>query len=158
MYTPQAGDEGMGLFMVALRDYLVADATILELLPNGAASILPEGFFTNDTPTPAVVISMIGDGESAWGVDAQLVRLMVNVLDRGRGYHTIERVLRRIRRRINDTQTAMEYLTYTPGTSDHSVLHIEAPGSSTSATYPNWNAEGRALYVFAHLAELPTAQ
>lgn len=156
-YTPQAGDEGLGLFLAALRDYLVADTDITELLPSGTAGVMPEGFFTHDTPTPAVLLMIIGDGESSWGKDAQLVRLLVTVLDRGRGYWMIERLIHRIRKRINDTQSALSFLTYEPGTADHTVLHIEASGTTTSASYPAWKAEGRGLYVFAHLAELPMA-
>jgi hypothetical protein len=151
MYTPQPGDEGLGLLLVALRDYLAADEAILELLPAREKGIVAEGFLTNDTPTPFIMPTVIGDGESAWGVDAQLVRLLIYAGDRGRGYSRIERLLNRIRRRINNSPAAQVFFTF-PSTEPMHLLSIEVSGSSASATLPAWRAELRGLFVFAHLA------
>lgn len=156
MYQPQPGDEGMALFLAAFRDFLAADPDLMELLPNGADSIIPEGFLTEDTPTPVVMPAMIGDGESAWGIDVQLVRLVVYVIDRQRGYYTIERVLQRLRRRVNDTPAMLEFFTFPPD-EPLQVLSISASGTTASATFHAWKAEGRGLYVFAQVGGLPTS-
>lgn len=172
-YTVQSGDEGTALFLAALRDYIVTETAqaaytpdgdypavpvadqILPLLPNGTASVIPEGFLTDTTPTPVVLLSMIGDGNTAYGRDVQLVRLLVYVLDRGRGYYDIDRVLQRLRTRFNTSSRWQQFFTFSTG--NLQLLHLEATGSTASASYPNWRAEGRALYVFAHLRGLTTA-
>lgn len=172
-YTVQSGDEGIALFLAALRDFITTETAltaytaagdypavplseqVLPLLPNGAASVLPEGFLTDTTPTPAVLLSVIGDGNSAYGRDVQLVRLLVYVLDRGRGYYEIERILQRLRKRLNTSSRWQQFFTFSAG--DLQLLHLEATGSTASASYPNWRAEGRALYVFALVRGLTTA-
>ena len=67
MYTPQPGDEGLQLLAVALRDYILSEASIVELLPEGVESVVPEGFLTSETPTPVLLIAKLGHGESAAG-------------------------------------------------------------------------------------------
>lgn len=155
-YQPLAGDEGMVLVLAALRDYLAADPTIVALLPEGADSIIPEGFFTNETQTPVIMPTVIGDGESAWGNDVQLIRLIVTVLDRGRGYAQIERVLHRMRRRLNDTEAVEVFFTFPP-TELTKIWHVGAKGSTASTSFPNWRAEGRGLYVFIEVGGLPAS-
>lgn len=151
VYIPQPGDEGLALFLVALRDYLAADPSIVSLLPEGASSIIPEGFLTESTPTPVILMATVGDG--AQGPDVQLVRLILYVMDRDRGYYNIERILARMRKRLNDTQTARDFFTFPPE-EPLKLWGIEASGSTTSATFPNWKMEGRGLYVFAQLGGL----
>lgn len=157
MYQPQPGDEGLALFLAAFRDYLAADPKVIELLPQGADSIIPEGFLTEDTPTPVVMPTMVGDGESSYGNDVQLVRLLVYVLDRGRGYYDIERILHRLRSRLNDTPAVLEFFTFPPD-EPLRVWSINASGSSASASFPAWKAEGRGLYVFVQVGGLPAAE
>lgn len=153
MYIPQPEDEGLALYLVALRDYLAADPAVIELLPSGAAGIIPEGDFREDTPTPVIMPAMGGDGGGGYGRDVQLVRLILYVLDRGRGNYAIERILSRIRRRINDTEAALAFFTFPPG-ERLQVWSIEAKGGTASTSFPNWRAEGRGLYVFAHVGGL----
>jgi len=149
MYYPQPGQEGLGLIKAALRSYITADLSahglpsVTELLPSGANGVIDEGDLTEDTPTPLVMFATVGDGQDRGG----LVRLLLYVLDRGRGLLLIERVLHRLRKRLNTTEVALDYLTFPPGT-DLVIQHIEASGSSSSLTLPAWRAEGRALYVF----------
>jgi hypothetical protein len=146
-YTPQAGDEGFGLLKAALRDYLRADTTITSELPGGVNGFLDEGFMTAETPTPAVMFATVGDGQSAAVREQSLVRFIVYVVDRGRGLSKVERILHRVRRRINDTGAALSYLTF-PTNTGLVVEHIEASGSSSSASLPAWKAEARGVYVF----------
>jgi hypothetical protein len=157
MYVPQANDEGLALFLAAFRDYLAADAAITSLLPAGASSIIPEGFFTADTSTPTLLVTTIGDGESVEGIDVQLVRLLVWVMHRGRGYYEIERLLHRARVRINDTPSAVSFFTF-PETEPLRLWHIKAAGTTASASFPHWQAEGRGLYVFANIGGLSSAE
>lgn len=147
MYTPQAGDEGFGLIKAALRDYLAADTTITSELPQGSSSFIDEGFLAETTATPVVMFATVGDGQSAAVREQSLVRLIVYVVDRGRGLLKVERILHRVRRRINDTDAALEFFTF-PAATGLVVEHIEASGSSSSASLPAWKAEARGVYVF----------
>lgn len=152
MYTPTPGDEGFALLKAALRDYLVGDTTITSELASGQYGIIDEGFFTETTPTPCIMFATVGDGQTAAVADAALVRLIVYVLDRGRGLLKIERILHRVRRRLNDTDAALSFLTFPAGTLV--VEHIEASGSSSSASLPAWKAEARGVYVFLNVRGL----
>ncbi len=153
MYTPQPGDEGFLLIKAALRDYLAADLSahnlpsVTGLLPQGAASIIDEGFLTDATPTPVVMFTTVGDGQSEDVRENTLARFIVYVVDRGRGLSTIERVLHRVRRRFNKTAVALEYLTF-PASVDIRIESIEAKGSTASVSLPAWKAEARGLYLF----------
>lgn len=149
MYTPQAGDEGLSLFLAALRDYLLSEPTVTEVLQG----VIPEGFLTESTATPVAVLSMVGDGESAYGRDVQLCRLLVYVLDRDRGQFNIEKGLSRIRKLINDTERCLSFFSF-PVETGLSLTHLEATGTTASATFPKWGCEGRGLYIFAHLRGL----
>jgi len=146
MYTPTVGDEGFGLLKAALRDYLINDTTITSELPSGQYGVIDEGFLTETTLTPCIMFATVGDGQSAAVRDASLVRLIVYVVDRGRGLLKIERILNRVRRRLNSTEAALSFLTFPAGTLV--VEHIEASGSSSSASLPAWKAEARGVYVF----------
>ena len=159
MYTPQDGDEGLQLLTVALRDYIASDTApkgVVELLPAGAEGILPEGFMTNETETPTVLLAKLGFGESAAGADIRLVRYIVYVLERGRGYYLIEKLLHRLMKLFNDTPRALEFLTF-PSTEPLKVLSIKAPGGTATASFPQWQAEGEGLYLFVEVRGLPTA-
>lgn len=156
MYTPQVGDEGLQLFLAAVRDYIASETDVTSLLPSGATGVLPEGFLTTETPTPAVLIAMIGDGQSAAGRGVQLVRLIVYVMDRGRGYYFIEKVLHRLRALFNDSPGVAEYFTF-PSEEPLKVWSINASGTTTSASFPQWKCEGRGIYLFAEVGGLPTA-
>ena len=153
MYTPQPGEEGFAIVKAALRDYIAADLSayglpsVVSELPNGAAGIIDEGFLTDTLPTPVVMFTTVGDGQSEQIRENTLVRFIVYVVDRGRGLSTIERVLHRIRRRINKTDVALNYLTF-PSDVDLRVENIEASGSTASVSLPAWKAEARGLYVF----------
>src|SRR5215217_1330077 len=129
MYTPQIGDEGFGLLKAALRDYLAGDTTITSELPTGRNGIIDEGFLTEETPTPCIMFATVGDGQSAAVRDQTLARLIVYVVDRGRGLLKIERILNRVRRRLNQTDAALSFLTF-PAETGLVVEHIEASGSS----------------------------
>ncbi len=152
-YVPQAQDEGFGMIKAALRDYIVADLSahglpsVIELLPTGAASVLDEGFMTATTPTPVILVATVGDGESDDVGENTLVRFIVYVVDRGRGLSIIERVLHRLRRRLNTTQVALDFMTL-PYSSGLSILHLKASGSTASVSLPAWKAEARAVYLF----------
>jgi hypothetical protein len=152
-YTPQAGDEGFALIKAALRDYIIADLSAYGLpsvtseLPSGAASVIDEGFLTTTTPTPVVMFTTVGDGQSEDVRENTLVRFIVYVVDRGRGLSTIERVLHRVRKRLNKTDVALDFLTF-PSSVEMRVESIEAKGSTASVTLPAWGAEARGVYVF----------
>src|SRR5688500_16308329 len=110
MYTPQAGDEGLQLLNAALRDYIASDtgaSGVVELLPDGAAGVLSEGFMSTETETPALLIAKLGFGESASGDDVRLVRYIVYAMERGRGYYLIEKLLYRLMKLFNDTPRAL---------------------------------------------------
>lgn len=153
MYTPQPDEEGLGLIKAALRDYIAADLSayglpsVTALLPNGAASILDEGFLTAETAGPAVVFTTIGDGQSAQCRANSLVRLIVYAIDTGRGLSKIERVVHRLRKRLNSTTLALDFLTFPPEV-ELRVENIEASASTASASLPAWKAEARGVYVF----------
>lgn len=156
MYTPQPGDEGLQLLAVALRDYILSEASIVELLPEGVESVVPEGFLTSETPTPVLLIAKLGHGESAAGGDIRLVRYIVYAMDRGRGYFNIEKLLHRLSVILNDTERAMTFLTF-PAEEPLQVLSIKAPGGTATASFPQWQCEGAGLYLFAEVRGLPTA-
>jgi hypothetical protein len=159
MYYPQAGEEGFGLLKAALRDYLRDNTlvnpktgallpNVVELLPGGqAAGFIDEGFLKEDTKTPVVMFSTVGDGQSERVREDTLVRLILYVIDRGRGLYSIERILHRMRRRLNATEATLQYLTF-PKSTGLVVTHIEASGSTSSVSLPAWKAEARAVYVF----------
>jgi hypothetical protein len=153
MYTPKPGEEGFGLLKAALREYLVADLSaaglpsVIAELPNGAQSIIDEGFLTAETPTPVVMFTTVGDGQTDNVAAHSLVRFIVYVVDKGRGLSKVERILHRIRRRLNRTELALNHLTFPPGV-EPIVVHIEASGSTSTASLPAWKAEARGLYLF----------
>lgn len=153
MYIPQSGEEGFVLLKSALREYIAADLSayglpsVTELLPQGRASIIDEGFLAETTPTPVVMFTTVGDGQSERIRENSLVRFILYVVDKGRGLSTIERVLHRVRRRLNKTDVALDYLTF-PVEVDIRVENIEASGSTASVSLPAWKAEARGVYVF----------
>lgn len=156
MYTPQPDDEGTQLLLAAIRDYIASEAPVTSLLAEGVESVLPEGFLTSETLTPVIQIAMIGDGSSASGAGIQLVRLIVYVMDRGRGFYKIEKVLSRLRALFNDSPRTLDYLTF-PADEPLRVLSVNASGTTASATFPQWKCEGRGLYLFIEVSGLPTA-
>lgn len=159
MYQPQPDDEGLQLLSVAIRDYIASDTApkgVVELLPDGAEGIIPEGFMTAESATPVVLMARLGFGESAAGTEIRLVRYIVYVLDRGRGYYAIEKVLHRLMKLFNDTPRALEYLTFPPE-EPLKVLSIKAPGGTATASFPQWQCEGEGAYLFVEVRGLPTA-
>src|SRR5215218_8674805 len=158
MYTPQAGDEGLQLLGAALRDYIASDIAaggVVELLP-GVESIIPEGFMTSDEPTPIVMLTKLGHGQSAAGTEVRLVRYIVYAMERGRGYYLIEKLLHRLMKLLNDTPRALEFLTF-PSTEPMKVLSLKAPGGTATASFPSWQCEGEGLYLFVEVRGLPTS-
>lgn len=157
-YIAQSGLEGFGLLKAALRDYLVAPnlvnpttgkplPNVVELLPSGVAGIIDEGFLKEETVCPVVMFSTIGDGQSEAVREDTLVRFILYAVDRGRGLYHIDRVLHRVRRRLNSTEAALSFLTF-PKSAGFTVSHIDARGSTSSVSLPAWKAEARAVYVF----------
>lgn len=136
----------------AQRDFIAALPGVVSELADGTDSILPEGFFTHETPTPAIVIADLGDGESAEGSGTQLLRSIVYVMDRGRGYSRIDRVLHRLREGLNNTALVMAFFTFPPG--EINLQHLRASGRTATATFPQWNCEGQGLYVFTSVGGL----
>ena len=163
MYVPQPGEEGFALLKAALRAYLIADLSaeglpsVTELLPLGANSVIDEGFLTETTPTPVLMFATVGDGQTAQVRTNSLVRFILYAIDRGRGLSRIERVLHRVRMRINRTDLALSRLTFPQGT-DLIVVNIQASGSSSSVSLPAWKAEARGLYTFLTVQGLEADQ
>lgn len=155
-YTPTSGDEGTQLLLSALRDFIRSDTAsggVVPLLPAGTAGVLPEGFLTNETLTPAIVIADLGYGEAASGGDVRLVRYIVYAIDRGRGYYNIDRLIYRLGKLLNGTEAALNYLTF-PSAEPLMVLSLKAPGATATASYPGWKAEGKGLYLFVEVRGL----
>lgn len=152
-YNPHPEDEGFGMIKAALRDYITADLSasglpsVIALLPSGVNGVLDEGLLTPETPTPVIMLTTVGDGQTDQVAANSLVRFIVYVVDRGRGLFTIERILHRLRRRLNSTEVALNFLTL-PASSGLSILHLEASGSTASVSLPAWQAEARAVYLF----------
>lgn len=152
-YTPQPEDEGLGMVKAALRDYITADLSanglpsVTELLSLGAAGVLDEGYLTPQTAMPVVMFTTVGDGQTDAVGENALVRFILYAIDRGRGLSIVERILHRMRRRLNKTDAALSFLTL-PAASGLSIVHVEAKGSTASVSLPAWKAEARALYVF----------
>ena len=158
MYTPQEGDEGLQLLGSALRDYIASDigvGGVVELLPSVEA-IIPEGFMESESPTPTVMLSKLGFGQSAAGAEVRLVRFIVYAMERGRGYYLIEKLLHRLMKLLNDTPRALEFLTF-PSTEPLQVLSVKAPGGTATASFPQWQCEGEGLYLFVEVRGLPTS-
>ena len=154
-YTPQSGDEGMQLFLVGLRDYIATNDDIVSLLGDGVDSIIPEGLFTPETPTPVILIANNGDGEADVGRDVQVVRLILYVMDRGRGFYNIEILLHRLRKHLNNYDVMADYLTFPAD--EIVVFTLAVKGSTNSGTYPQWQCEGRGLYLFANVGNIPAS-
>lgn len=157
MYDPRPEEEGYALLKNAVRDYLLADLSeyglpsVTALLNGGVSGIIDEGSFTETTPTPVIIFSTLGDGGVKSG-GYSIARLILYVVDRGRGLLEVERIVDRIRRRLNakddGKRLALSWLTFTPGSTPLRVEDIEASGSSATMTLPAWRAEGHGLYVF----------
>ena len=157
MYTPQPDDEGIQLLTAALRDYVRSEPGIISLLPAGNGGVIPEGFMTNETPTPIILIADLGYGESASGDDVRLQRYIVYVLDRGRGYFYIDKGLTRLGKLFNNTQRALDFLTF-PAEEPLKVLTIRAPGATATASFPQWTCEGKGLYLFVEVRGLDASE
>jgi hypothetical protein len=155
-YTPQAGDEGLQLLGAALRDYIISEEDITGVVPDHEVTALPEGFMTSETATPVIVLARLGYGESAAGGDTRLVRYIVYVLDRGRGYYWIEKLLFRLGKLLNDSERVAEFFTF-PAEEPLQVLTVRAPGGTATASFPSWQCEGEGLYLFVEVRGLPTA-
>jgi hypothetical protein len=156
-YTPDSDDEGIQLMLAALRDYIKSDSGITGLLGDGADSVLPEGFLTTATPMPVIEIATIGDGKSQVGSGVQLLRIMLWVMDRDRGYFAIEKIINRLRNLLNNGPQTQAYFTF-PDTEPIHVLSVNASGTTASASFPRWKSEGRGLYVFIELFGLPVSE
>jgi hypothetical protein len=156
-YTPETGDEGIQLVLAALRDFIQEQTDITDLLGAGADSVLPEGFLTTSIAMPIIEIAIIGDGKSQVGSGVQLLRLMLWVMDRDRGYYAIERIINRLRNALNQGQVTREYFTFPPEEPVR-VLSTNATGTTASASFPRWKSEGRGLYVFMELFGLPVSE
>jgi hypothetical protein len=122
----------------------------------GAPSIIPEGFLKVDTPKPAIIIAKLPDGNTGKGVDDHLLRLLLYVIDSGRGYSYIERIAWRLRELINSPET-MRFLTFPPGVFPM-VSNIRLTGSTDSITLPQFKAEAAGLYVFLNLVGVPIGE
>lgn len=155
-YTPPEGadnSEGLGLLKVAIRDFLLSDPTIVETLHNDPdwPKAIEEGLLDENMPTPVLMFGTVGDGDTDTVGAHTLVRLIVYVVDRGRGLSRIEKALHRVRRRINDTEAALEFLQFDKEQTGMSLIHIAAKGSTASVSLPAWKAEARGAYVFSRL-------
>lgn len=162
MYYPKLGEEGVGVLKGALRDFIVADLAsynlppVTALLPSGVSGVIDEGFFTTETLTPVVMCTTNGDGASAGSDQESLVRFLFYAIDRGRGLSAIERILDRLRWRLNvvaDPEHPHNYALVSqyfvlPPTERFRIERLEAPGTTFSTTLPAWRAEARGLYVF----------
>ncbi len=143
--------------LAALRDYIKDQDDVIELLGDGANSVLPEGFLTTSTPMPVIEIATIGDGKSQVGSGVQLLRVMLWVMDRDRGYYAIEKIINRLRNALNKGQVTREYFTF-PAEEPVRVLSTNASGTTASASFPRWKSEGRGIYVFIELFGLPVSE
>lgn len=153
MYVPKPGEEGFLTVKGVLREYILADLTeyglpsVVEFLPGGVKGFIDEGTLTETTPTPVILCSTIGDGQSEQIRTNSLVRFILYVIDRGRGLYYIERILHRMRMRLNASSIVLNYMLFPPE-SDIRIENIEASGSTSSTSLPAWKAEARGLYVF----------
>jgi hypothetical protein len=153
MYYPEIGQRGLKVLLPAIRDYLRTVPEIVEGLPEGADGILEEGQLNVDLKTPVLVVSTIGDGLTEAGRGTKLLRLIVYVISRERGYYEIENLIPPLQEAL-ESQALWEFLTFPPDVG-FSVLGIEAPGTTASASYPAFKAEGRGPYVFVTLLYPP---
>lgn len=147
MYIPREGEEGLSILVPAVRDFLAQDAKLLALLGGGPdESIVGEGLFTEETPTPAILISTIAEGETYAGESTQLIRLIIYAINRNRGYYAIEKILARLKRLLK-SDDLWDFLEF-PQSANFAVLGVNAPGTTASTTLPRYSAEGRGVYVF----------
>lgn len=158
-YVPEPGEGGYSIFVPALRDFLASDVDLVEMLGGDPAdTIIQEGLATDATPKPAILVSSIGDGESAAGEKVKLVRLIMYVIDEGRGYYAIDNILARLRflLRRENIRAVMNALTFPPD-AGFCVLGYKAPGTTATATHPELRCEAKGLYTFLTLMELEVA-
>lgn len=150
--------EGMGLLKVGIRDYLARDLSseglpsVVELLPAGNAGLIDEGNL-GETPVPLVMITSLGDGETELDSDVTLVRFIIYAVNRGVGLFEIERILSRMRTRLNRSDLVHSFLTFNPA-SGLRLDSLEVSGSTASKTSKAWKAETRGLYLFARVRGL----
>ena len=147
MYTPHPEDAGDQLLLVTLRDYLATNPDVLALLAEGSASIVAEGHMTVDTPTPLIMPTILGDGDTAESADRSIIRCILWVMDSGRGYARIAQVIAAIRTHLRDAVAAMTYFTYPAGQGFPVVYNIELSGSTASTSFPLWQNEARGVYL-----------
>lgn len=156
-YSAPNGEKGTQLLKACLFDYFRTDATLLSYLGSGTNGFYDEGEFEAESPTPAVVNVTFGDGEAT---DHTLLRIVLWVVDRGRGFFEIERIIERIQYLFGATdpavgQAALNYFTFLPA--DHkAILSIRTNATTASASFPSWQTEGRAVYFFFHIEGFTT--
>lgn len=147
MYIPAENEEGLTVLVSALKEYLARDTKLMGMLGGAAEdSIISEGMLSSKTPFPAIMFVTIAEGDTECGWGTQLTRLIVYVVDKGRGYLNIERILARLRRLFR-AHECFEFCTF-PSTVDFGVVGIRAPGSTASVTVPAFGCEMRGLYLF----------
>lgn len=161
-YVPDPEVEGIQLIKLAIRAFLTLDLTayghkpIVPLLPAGVNGILDEGLVNANTQFPVIMFSTLGDGQSELIGANSILRLIIYVIDQGRGQAVIEKILSRVRTRLNDTQLTRQFFAFPP-TAGLRVEHIEAKGSTASASSPAWKAESRGIFTFLTVYGLEAA-
>lgn len=142
MFVPEPSDAGFSLLKAAIADYLVAD---LPDAPSITQPIIDEGMLTEETPTPTIVLSQVGDGSTRAG--RTLSRMLIYVTHRGDVY-TASILAHEIRKKINKTSLIREYITLDPSQGYPIVEHVGASGLGASVSLPTWKCNAIPLYVF----------
>lgn len=153
MYNPLPNEYGLAVLYPAVRDYLAQDPLLVGMLGGSPADcIIQEGLYTEETPTPCILLSTIAEGDTASGYGTNLIRIIAYAIDEGRGYYAIENMLPRIKR-LFESDKMFSFLTFPPRVG-FAILGIEAPGTTTSATLPTYRSEARGVYVFATTVDI----
>ena len=142
-----------------LADYLSTDTLLMSWLGAGNKSgITEDGVITQITLTPLIQVHFTGLGDAAGGLDVKVIRFILHVVNRNRGFAEISRIIERVRFLINsDTlnPSFRTYATFDPAVTPYSIVHAKAGGQTSNITMNRYEAVAIGLYLQVYMRGYP---
>ena len=146
------------LIKAVLSDYLATDTKLMSWLGAGQGSILEDGMFNQDTPTPVIQLHFTGSGDVAGGLDIKINRFILHVIHRDRGYAEIARIIERLRFLINsDTlnPSFRTFATFDPAVTPYLIVYAKAAGQTSNITMNRYEAVSIGMYLQVYMRGYP---